>query len=170
MRHKKKLNSLSRTSSHRRAMFSNMGSSLIMHKRIITTLAKAKALRIFVEPLITKSKLDNTHSRRVVFSHLKDKYAVTELFREVAPKIANRPGGYTRIIKMTNRQGDNAAMAMIELVDFNENLLKETTTKKKKSTRRGRKKVTDTITDVTSKATDKVEGVVEKKQEPKSEN
>jgi large subunit ribosomal protein L17 len=151
-------------------MFSNMGSSLIMHKRIITTLAKAKALRIFVEPLITKSKLDNTHSRRVVFSHLKDKYAVTELFREIAPKVANRPGGYTRIIKMTNRQGDNAAMAMIELVDFNENLMKETKAKKKKSTRRGRKKVADTVTDITSKATDKVEEVIEKKQEPKSED
>ncbi len=160
MRHKKKLNSLSRTSAHRKAMFSNMGSSLIMHKRIITTLAKAKALRIYVEPLITRSKLDNTHSRRVVFSHLKDKYAVTELFREVAPKVANRPGGYTRIIKMTNRQGDNAAMAMIELVDFNENLLKESKTTKKKSTRRGRKKATDKVVDVATKATDKVEEVV----------
>lgn len=120
MRHGKKFNHLSRTSSHRKAMLSNMAGSLILHKRINTTVAKAKALRKFVEPIITKSKLDNTHNRRLVFSSLKDKYAVAELFREVAPKVADRPGGYTRIIKLGNRLGDAADMAMIELVDFNE--------------------------------------------------
>jgi large subunit ribosomal protein L17 len=145
MRHKKKINHLSRTSSHRKAMLSNMASSLIMHKRIHTTLAKAKALRIYVEPLITKSKKDDTHSRRTVFSYLKNKYAVTELFREVAPKVADRPGGYTRIIKMNNRLGDNAPMAMIELVDFNENLLKDTKKSKKSSTRRSRKKSSNPV-------------------------
>jgi len=120
MRHGKKFNHLGRTKSHRKAMLSNMACSLIQHKRINTTLAKAKALRVFVEPLITKSKDDSTHSRRVVFSYLNDKYAVTELFREVAPKIGERPGGYTRIIKTGNRMGDNAEMCLIELVDFNE--------------------------------------------------
>lgn len=120
MRHGKKFNHLGRTSSHRKAMLSNMACSLIEHKRINTTVAKAKALRGFVEPLITKSKTDSTHSRRMAFRSLKNKYAVTELFREVAPKIADRPGGYTRIIKTGTRQGDNAEMCMIELVDFNE--------------------------------------------------
>lgn len=123
MRHRKSFNHLGRTAPHRKAMLSNMASSLIMHKRITTTTAKAKALRTFVEPLITKSKDDTTHSRRVVFSQLQDKDAVTELFREVSPKIAERPGGYTRIIKLGTRQGDSAEMAIIELVDFNENLL-----------------------------------------------
>jgi large subunit ribosomal protein L17 len=120
MRHGKKFNHLGRTASHRKAMLSNMACSLIEHKRINTTLAKAKALRGFVEPLITKSKTDSTHSRRMAFRKLKNKYAVTELFREVAPKVADRPGGYTRIIRTGNRLGDNAEMCMIELVDFNE--------------------------------------------------
>ncbi|HCC51259.1 MAG TPA: 50S ribosomal protein L17, partial [Porphyromonadaceae bacterium] len=126
MRHNKKINHLGRTSSHRQAMLSNMASSLIRHKRIFTTTAKAKALRKYVEPLVTKSKEDTTHSRRVAFSLLQDKYAVTELFTVVSQKVADRPGGYTRIIKTGNRLGDNAAMCFIELVDFNENMLKET--------------------------------------------
>jgi large subunit ribosomal protein L17 len=141
MRHGKKINHLGRTSSHRKAMLSNMAASLIKHKRINTTLAKAKALRVYVEPLITKSKEDSTHNRRTVFAYLRDKEAVTELFRTVSPKVADRPGGYTRIIKMQNRLGDNAEMAYIELVDFNELLLAvkaEKTGAKTKSTRRGR--------------------------------
>ena len=125
MRHGKKINHLSRTSSHRRALLSNMASSLILHKRINTTLAKAKALRVYVEPLLTKSKNDSTHSRRVVFSYLQNKDAVSTLFRDVAVKIANRPGGYTRILKTGNRHGDNASMCFIELVDYNENMLME---------------------------------------------
>lgn len=137
MRHRKKINHLSRTSSHRKAMLSNMASSLILHKRIHTTTAKAKALRVYIEPLITKSKEDTTHSRRVVFSYLQDKEAVTELFREVSLKIADRHGGYTRIIKLPNRLGDNAEMCMMELVDYNENLL-DTKPAKAKSTRRKR--------------------------------
>ena len=140
MRHGKKFNHLGRTTSHRSAMLSNMACSLIEHKRINTTVAKAKALRQFVEPLITKSKLDNTHNRRLVFSKLKDKYMVTELFREVAPKIADRPGGYTRIIKLGNRLGDAAEMAMIELVDFNEVYTPTKKQDKKKSTRRAGRK------------------------------
>jgi large subunit ribosomal protein L17 len=138
MRHGKKFNHLSRTHSHRKAMLSNMATSLIMHKRITTTLAKAKALRVYVEPLITRSKDDSTHSRRVVFSYLQSKEAVTELFRDISVKVADRPGGYTRIIKLGTRLGDNAEMAMIELVDFNLNLLglKETA---KAKTRRGRR-------------------------------
>lgn len=136
MRHGKKVNHLGRTDSHRKAMLANMASSLIQHKRITTTLAKAKALRVYVEPLLTKSKNDTTHSRRTVFSYLKDKETLTILFREVAEKIANRPGGYTRIVKMENRLGDNAEMAIIELVDFNTVYTKENTTAEKKSTRR----------------------------------
>jgi large subunit ribosomal protein L17 len=119
MRHGRKVNHLSRTSEHRAALLSNMACSLIEHKRINTTLAKAKALRVYVEPLITKSKNDTTHSRRTVFSYLKNKEAVTELFREIAPKVADRPGGYVRILRMGYRPGDNSEMAMIELVDFN---------------------------------------------------
>ena len=137
MRHGKKFNHLSRTASHRDAMLSNMAISLIMHKRITTTLAKAKALKKFVEPLLTKSKQDTTNARRVVFSHLQNKYAVTELFQVVSPKIADRPGGYTRIIKTGFRQGDQAAMCFIELVDFDENMAK--TAKKATRTRRSRK-------------------------------
>ncbi|MDR2680562.1 MAG: 50S ribosomal protein L17 [Tannerella sp.] len=138
MRHNKKINHLGRTSSHRQAMLSNMASSLIKHKRIFTTTAKAKALRKYVEPLVTKSKEDTTHSRRVVFSLLQDKHAVTELFTVVSHKVSDRPGGYTRIIKIGNRLGDNAAMCFIELVDFNENMLKDT--KKAGKTRRSRRK------------------------------
>ena len=139
MRHGKKVNHLSRTSSHRKAMLANMACSLIEHKRINTTIAKAKALKKFVEPLITKSKSDTTHSRRMVFKSLRSKQGAAELFRDVAPKIADRPGGYTRIIKLGSRLGDNAEMAMIELVDFNE-LLLEGAAPKKKSRRRGKKK------------------------------
>ena len=138
MRHRKKFNHLKRKKGHRRAMLANMASSLIVYKRINTTLAKAKALRVYVEPLITKSKDDSTHSRRVVFSYLQNKEAVTELFREVSVKIADRPGGYTRILKTGTRMGDNAEMALIELVDYNENLLGVKEDKKAKTTRRRR--------------------------------
>ena len=137
MRHGKKFNHLSRTASHRDAMLSNMAVSLIMHKRITTTLAKAKALKKFVEPLLTKAKQDTTNARRVVFSHLQDKYAITELFQNISLKIADRPGGYTRIIKTGFRQGDMAPMCFIELVDFDENMAK--TQKKATRTRRSRK-------------------------------
>lgn len=140
MRHGKKINHLSRQSAHRKAMLANMACSLIEHKRINTTVAKAKALKQYIEPLVTKSKTDDTHNRRIVFSYLKDKYAVTELFREVAAKVGDRPGGYTRIIKLGNRLGDNADMAMIELVDFNELYNAGTKEVKKATTRRGRKK------------------------------
>jgi len=138
MRHRKSFNHLGRNASHRKAMLSNMATSLIVHKRITTTLAKAKALRAYVEPLITRSKDDSTHSRRIVFSMLQDKGAVVELFREVAVKVADRPGGYTRIIKLGKRLGDNADMAMMELVDFNELMLTEKSGAKKKTTRRRR--------------------------------
>ncbi|MGN5956183.1 50S ribosomal protein L17 [Sphingobacterium lactis] len=137
MRHGKKVNHLGRTDSHRKAMLANMATSLIKHKRITTTLAKAKALRKYVEPLITKSKNDTTHSRRTVFAYLKDKDAVTILFREVSEKVASRPGGYTRIIKLENRLGDNAEMAFIELVDYNEVYGKTAKTEKKTTRRRG---------------------------------
>ena len=142
MRHGKKINHLGRTASHRKAMLSNMACSLIKHKRITTTVAKAKALRKYVEPLITKSKTDTTHSRRTVFSYLKDKEAVTVLFNEVADKVAERPGGYTRIIRTGFRLGDNAETCLIELVDYNEILVKETTDAKSKTrrSRRGSKK------------------------------
>jgi large subunit ribosomal protein L17 len=136
MRHGKKINHLGRTDSHRKAMLANMASSLILHKRITTTLAKAKALRVYVEPILTKAKNDTTHSRRTVFSYLQDKETVTILFREIAEKIANRPGGYTRIIKMENRLGDNAEMALIELVDYNTVYGKEAAKTEKKATRR----------------------------------
>lgn len=139
MRHNKKFNHLGRTKSHRDALLSNMASSLILHKRIFTTLAKAKALRVYVEPLITKAKEDTTNSRRVVFSYLQNKYAVTELFKEVAAKVGDRPGGYTRILKIGNRLGDNAKTCFIELVDYNENMLKEKAEKKTTRTRRSKK-------------------------------
>jgi len=139
MRHGKKHNHLGRKTAHRKAMLANMACSLIEHKRINTTVAKAKALRVFVEPLITKSKADTTHNRRIVFSYLRDKYAVTELFKEISVKVADRPGGYLRIIKLGNRQGDNAPMAMVELVDYNE-IYNPKGKKAKKTTRRGRKK------------------------------
>lgn len=146
MRHGKKINHLGRTYSHRQALLSNMASSLILHKRINTTLAKAKALRKYVEPIITRSKDDSTHSRRMVFSYLQNKEAVVELFREVGPRVGDRPGGYTRIIKMGNRPGDNAEVCMMELVDFNTlmgggSAGKEAPAKKAaKTTRRGGKK------------------------------
>ena len=142
MRHGKKINHLGRKTAHRKSMLANMACSLIEHKRINTTVAKAKALKQFVEPMITKSKEDTTHNRRIVYARLRQKEAVAELFRDVAPKVGDRPGGYTRIIKLGNRLGDNADMAMIELVDFNEiyNVDKQP---KKKSTRRGRSKKSD---------------------------
>ena len=139
MRHNKKFNHLGRTASHRQAMLANMATSLIMHKRITTTLAKAKALKKYVEPLLTKAKTDNTNSRRVVFSYLQNKQAITELFQEVSVKIGDRPGGYTRIIKTGHRAGDNAEMCFIELVDYNENMAK--TAVKKTRTRRSKKAV-----------------------------
>lgn len=139
MRHRKKINHLGRKSAHRKSMIANMAASLILHKRIKTTLAKAKALRTYVEPIITRSKEDTTHSRRMVFRVLQNKEAVTELFREVSTKVAERPGGYTRIIKLGPRLGDSAEMALIELVDFNENLLGDKEAAKAKSTRRGRR-------------------------------
>ena len=138
MRHNKKFNHLGRTKSHRDAMLSNMATSLILHKRIFTTLAKAKALRVYVEPLINRSKEDTTASRRVVFSYLQSKEAVTELFKNIAEKVADRPGGYTRILKTGNRLGDNAKTCFIELVDYNENMLKEKVVKKTR-TRRSKK-------------------------------
>ncbi len=161
MRHGKKFNHLSRTKSHRKAMLSNMACSLIEHKRINTTVAKAKALRGFVEPLITKSKDDSTHSRRVVFSYLNNKTVVAELFREVAPKVADRPGGYTRIIKTGNRLGDNAEMCMMELVDFNELYVSEGKPEKKKTRRRrgGNGKATAKSTE--AKATEEVKSEAE---------
>ena len=144
MRHNKAINHLGRKSGHRKALLANMATSLILHKRIQTTVAKAKALKMYVEPLITKSKEDSTHSRRVVFSYLKNKEAVTELFRTVAPKIAERPGGYTRVLKTGFRYGDGADMALIELVDFNEAALASTAKKAaKKTTRRSSKKAVE---------------------------
>lgn len=157
MRHRKKINHLSRKSAHRKAMLSNMAASLILHKRINTTLAKAKALRIYVEPLITKSKDDTTHSRRTVFSYLQNKEAVSELFRDISVKVADRPGGYTRIIKTGKRLGDNAEMCMMELVDYNENLLKETSAKAKASRRGRRKKGDETTPTATAEKTSTTE-------------
>jgi len=147
MRHNKAINHLGRKSGHRKALLSNMASSLILEKRIVTTVAKAKALKSYVEPLITKSKDDSTHSRRVVFSYLKDKNAVSELFRTVAPKIAERPGGYTRVLHVGFRQGDAAEMALIELVDFNEAALASAPKAEKKTTRRSRSKKAEAETE-----------------------
>lgn len=170
MRHGKKINHLGRTSSHRKAMLSNMACSLILHKRINTTLAKAKALRKYVEPLVTKSKDDSTHSRRVVFSYLNDKNVVSELFRDIAPKVADRPGGYTRIIKTGNRLGDNAEMCMMELVDFNDLYVKEEKGQKK-GTRRRRRGGSKTSAASTSEATTENKEVEAKKEEaPKAES
>jgi len=145
MRHGKKINHLGRTASHRAALLSNMASSLILHKRIFTTVAKAKALKKYFEPLVTRSKESTMHDRRTVFAYLQDKHAVTELFDVVGPKVADRPGGYTRIIKTGTRAGDNAEMCLIELVDFNEIMLGATATgaDTKKRTRRGKKKATN---------------------------
>jgi len=169
MRHNKKFNHLGRKSAHRKAMLANMASSLIAHKRITTTVAKARALRMYVEPLITKAKNDTTHSRRVVFSYLQDKHAVSELFRDVAAKVADRPGGYTRILKTGNRLGDNAEMCIIELVDYNEAMLaaKEEAAKPKKrrSRRGGGKKADDTaaapVAETTAPAADAEEDKAE---------
>jgi len=156
MRHGKKFNHLGRQTAHRKAMLANMACSLIEHKRINTTVAKAKALRQFVEPLITKSKGDTTHNRRVVFSYLRNKYAVTELFKEVSVKVADRPGGYVRIIKLGNRQGDNAPMAMVELVDYN-TTYNPNSKKKKKTTRRGKAKKAEAVVDTVESTEEKKE-------------
>jgi len=172
MRHGKKFNHLGRTTPHRKAMLANMASSLILHKRINTTLAKAKALRVYVEPLITKSKDDSTHSRRTVFSYLQDKEAVAELFREVSVKIASRPGGYTRILKTGNRLGDNADMCMMELVDYNENLLGTKEAPKAKTTRRKKaapKKTYEAAPVAEAKAPKKAKAKAEEKTEAKVE-
>jgi large subunit ribosomal protein L17 len=150
MRHGKKFNHLSRTSAHRKAMLANMACSLIEHKRIKTTLAKAKALRVYVEPLITKSKNDTTHSRRTVFSYLKQKDAITELFSDIATRVADREGGYTRILKLSNRLGDNAQMAYIEFVDYNEDYTTDKPTRKK--ARRAKKKTIDAVTPAVEEA------------------
>ena len=150
MRHGDKLINLGRKTAHRKAMLANMASSLIMHKRITTTVAKAKALRLYVEPLLTKSKMDSTHSRRTVFAYLGNKKAVEMLFKEVSTKIANRPGGYTRILKTGARLGDNADMCFIELVDYNENMLGGKSAAKAKASRRGRGKKKSTTIDATT--------------------
>ena len=170
MRHGKKIAHLGRTASHRKAMMANMASSLIEHKRINTTVAKAKALKKFVEPLITKAKSDTTHNRRVVFSALRNKYAVSELFRDIAEKVADRPGGYTRIIKVGSRLGDNASMALIELVDFNDTYVTEKPTKKR-SRRRGVKKKAETAPAASEAdiAEDVVEEVTEEVAVPETE-
>ena len=155
MKHGKKVNHLGRKVAHRKSMLANMASSLIDHKRINTTVAKAKALKQFVEPLITKSKTDSTQNRRLVFSSLRNKYAVATLFRDVAPKIGDRPGGYTRVIKMGNRLGDNAAMALIELVDFNE-VYNVEKIEAKKTTRRSRSRKKSITTEIPSSEVDDV--------------
>lgn len=168
MRHGKKINHLGRTASHRSAMLSNMASSLITHKRINTTLAKAKSLQRYIDPLITKSKTDDTNNRRVVFKYLQNKESVAELFREVAPKVADRPGGYTRIIKTGFRQGDSAEMAMIELVDFNELYTSAKPEKKTRRSRRaGAKKDETPAAEVETKEETKVEEA--QVEEPKAE-
>ena len=170
MRHGRKINHLSRKSAHRKAMLQNMATSLILHKRIHTTLAKAKALRTYIEPLITKSKEDTTHSRRIIFSQLQSKEAVTELFREVSVKVAERPGGYTRIIKIGNRLGDNAELCMMELVDFNENLLGDKQAKAKPTRKRrspGKKKTEETaaVSATTAKTSKKAKESVKEEEE-----
>ena len=174
MRHGKKFNHLGRKADHRKAMLANMAVSLIEHKRIVTTLAKAKALRQYAEPIITKAKDDTTHSRRTVFSYLKNKEAVNELFREIAPKISSRPGGYLRIIKTGTRQGDNAEMCMIELVDYNELYALDKKPAGKKRSRRGgaKKKATAETTTVATEAAEEVKAnaAEAKTEEPKAEN
>ncbi|RCH54468.1 50S ribosomal protein L17 [Mucilaginibacter hurinus] len=175
MRHGKKVNHLGRTDSHRKAMMSNMAASLILHKRITTTLAKAKALRVYVEPLITKAKSDTTHSRRTVFSYLQNKDAVGILFREIAEKVANRPGGYTRIIKLENRLGDNAEVAIIELVDYNTVYGADAAPAAKKSTRRrggsgkGKAEVTAAAPAAAADVTPADDAVVVEEEAPKAE-
>jgi len=172
MRHNKKFNHLGRTRSHRNAMLSNMCTSLIMHKRIFTTVAKAKALKKVVEPIITKCKDDTTHSRRLVFQELQSKQAVTELFQNVSQKVADRPGGYTRIIKTGNRLGDNASMCFIELVDYNENMLKDSKSAAKAKTRRSRSGKKSATAEKAVEVKDEVvteEPKAKKKTEPKVE-
>lgn len=183
MRHRKKFNHLGRKSAHRKAMLSNMATSLILHKGITTTVAKAKALKIYVEPLITKSKDDSTQNRRLVFSHLSDKKAVAELFRDVAVKVAQRPGGYTRILRIGNRAGDNAELCRLELVDYNENMIstKSDTKQKATRTRRGvakkkvegevgeKKKTIPTSRQVEGETTAKPKAAKVSKEEPKNE-
>ncbi len=176
MRHNRVINHLGRTSSHRKSMLSNMATSLIIHKRITTTTAKAKALRMFVEPIITKSKEDSTHSRRMVFSYLKDKNAVAELFREVSPKIAERKGGYTRILKIGNRIGDNADMCIMELVDYNEAMLggeaaKTKTTRRRRTSKKKDEPVAEVKAPKAAKAkSEKVEKPAEKAEETSGES
>ena len=171
MRHNKKFKHLSRTASHRQSLLANMAISLIMHKRITTTLAKAKALKKYVEPLITRSKNDTTTSRRVVFRYLQNKYAVTELFKEISTKVADRPGGYTRIIKLGTRQGDAAEMAFIELVDYDENMAK--TPKAAKKTRRSRRSKAETedtsVVETTAEETVSAVETAETEEAPKAE-
>jgi large subunit ribosomal protein L17 len=166
MRHQRVINHLGRTSSHRKSMLANMATSLILHKRITTTTAKAKALKTYVEPLITKSKEDSTHSRRTVFSYLKDKSAVSELFREVSPKIGERPGGYTRILKIGNRIGDNAEMCILELVDYNEAMLGKES-EKPKTTRRRRSSKKTTAETAPAKKAKSAPAKAKKTEEPK---
>ncbi len=175
MRHNKKVNHLGRTSAHRKAMLSNMASSLILHKRIETTVAKAKALRKYVEPLITRAKVDSTHNRRIVFSYLENKYAVTELFREVAVKVGDRPGGYTRILKTRTRLGDAADMCIIELVDYNENMLgtKDAVKKSKRRSRSKSKKLETKVAETTVAPEASIEPaneIVEEKQAEENNN
>ncbi len=169
MRHGKKVNHLGRKTAHRKSMLANMACSLIEHKRINTTVAKAKALKQFVEPLVTKSKEDTTHNRRIVFSRLRQKEAVTELFREVAVKVGERPGGYTRIIKLGNRQGDNASMAMIELVDYNEIYNANKPAKKKSRRSRSKKSEVETTKTAPENTTAKTDEVEETKTTPESQ-
>jgi large subunit ribosomal protein L17 len=166
MRHSRVINHLGRTSSHRKSMLANMATSLILHKRITTTTAKAKALKTYVEPIITKSKEDSTHSRRLAFSVLKDKSAVSELFREISPKIGERPGGYTRILKIGNRIGDNAEMCILELVDYNEAMMGKGEAAKTKTSRRRRTSKKKTETAGSEKT---VNAVSEKTEEPAAE-
>jgi len=168
MRHGKRFNHLGRTSSHRKAMLANMASSLIMHKRINTTVAKAKALRMYVEPLITKAKTDTTHNRRIVFGYLQNKDSVTELFRDISQKVADRPGGYTRIIKTGRRLGDSAEMAMIELVDYNEILLGAASAKK--TTRRSRRSTSKKTAEPMAVEANVKETVVEASEKPADNN
>lgn len=168
MRHNKKFNHLSRTADHRKAMLANMAISLIKHKRITTTLAKAKALKMYVEPLITRSKNDTTTSRRVVFRYLQDKYAVTELFKEISTKVADRPGGYTRIIKLGLRKGDAAEMAFIELVDYDENMAKTPKATAKK-TRRSRKAAPKAETAVEAPVAEETKAEATAEEAPKAE-
>ena len=173
MRHNNKINHLGRKSAHRKAMLSNMATSLILHKRIRTTVPKAKALRMFIEPILTKSKEDSTQSRRLVFGYLQDKNAVAELFREVSPKIADRPGGYTRILRIGTRTGDAAEMCYIELVDFNESMLAAKTGAEAKTTRRGRrgtkKKTEETAAEAPRETKAKAKAKVAKAAAPKAE-